>query len=283
MNNDSIDFVLIHQDVDNKKKNAVLLFHGLTGSPFEMKKYGTFLHNLGYDVFCFSFPGHGERLEEIRSTTWQDWCNFAQQKYDELRPNYKDFFLSGLCLGAVVSLYLTQNNSDVTGVISLSTTLYLDGFCMPKIRVLLPFALKTIIRYFYTFPEDESMGIKNELTRKSLARIMKKTTVGMDNYPLCCVYELLELSKVVRKNLYKIDAPILLIHSITDNLTSIKSADEVYNKVNSTIKEYVKLNDSYHMVLYDNEKVLVFNTVKEFITKISLTAENNGVLYDFIN
>ena len=44
----NIDFELIHSETKNEK--AVLLFHGLTGSPFEMKKYGDFLFKNGYDV-----------------------------------------------------------------------------------------------------------------------------------------------------------------------------------------------------------------------------------------
>ena len=74
-----IDFVLLHDDITDKNdKKAVLLFHGLTGSPFEMRKYGDFLFKNGYDVFCYSFPGHGERVSEIETVTWLDWCDFAQ-------------------------------------------------------------------------------------------------------------------------------------------------------------------------------------------------------------
>jgi len=263
----SIDWELIHSDTQ-QKKNAVLLFHGMTGSPFEMKKYGTFLHKLGFDVFCYSFPGHGTRLHEIQYVTCKDWCDFAQEKYNELRPKYEKFFVSGLCLGATIALYLAENNSDITGVISLSTTLFLDGFCMPKIKIMLPVAIKTIYRYLYTFPEDESLGVKNELTRKSLAKLMAKTTVGMDNYPLSCVYELLELSKLVRKKLHKVESPLLLIHSKFDNLASTKGAYIVYNNVSSQIKKYIELTDSYHMILYDNEKIFVMESVKEFINQL---------------
>ena len=39
------------------------------------------------------------------------------------------------------------------------------------------------------------------------------------------------------------------------------------------IKQYVELNDSYHMVLYDNEKEFVMNTVKEFLSKL-VSVEN---------
>lgn len=275
----SIDFELIHDTED--KKNAILLFHGLTGSPFEMKKYGIYLYNLGYDVFCYCFPGHGERMHEINTVTYKDWCNFAQEKYETLRSNYDKFFVSGLCLGAVISLYLAEHNSDITGVISLSTTLFLDGFCMPKTIFLLPLALSTIFRFYYTFPEDTSLGVKNEDTRRKLARIMSRaTTVGMDNYPLNCVYELLELSKEVRLKLKQIKTPIIIIHSKYDNLTSTKGAKLVYKNISSQIKKYVELNNSYHMVLYDNEKTFVMETIKDFLDNLNnnIKLENELVM-----
>lgn len=264
-----IDFELFHDEItDKNNKNAVLLFHGLTGSPFEMKKYGEFLFKCGYDVFCYSFPGHGERISEIEIVTWHDWCEFAQEKYNQLRNNYNQFFVSGLCLGAAMAIYLAEHNKDITGVIALSTTLFLDGFCIPWTIYLLPFALSTIARFYFTFPEDDCFGIKNERTRKSLAKITAKADIGMDNYPLNCVDGLLKLSKNVRKNLKNLSCPILCIHSKYDNLSSPKSAKVVLDGISSEIKQYVELNNSYHMVLYDNDKEFVMNTVKDFICKL---------------
>ncbi len=270
---ESIDFERVHDSVDDESKKAVLLFHGLTGSPFEMKKYGDFLFKNGYDVFCYSFPGHGERISEIETVTWQDWCRFAQEKYDGLRNNYNKFYVSGLCLGAVMAIYLAEHNNDITGVAALSTTLFLDGFCIPWTISLLPFALSTIVKFYYTFPEDDCFGIKNERTRKSLAKLTAKADIGMDNYPLNCVDGLLKLSKNVRKNLKKVTCPVLCIHSKYDNLSSTKSAKVVLKGITSKTKQYVELNDSYHMVLYDNEKIFVMNTVKDFLSKLN-TVEN---------
>ena len=271
---ESIDFELLHEEINKiKDKKAVLLFHGLTGSPFEMKKYGTFLYKQGYDVFCYSFPGHGNRIHEIETVTWRDWCEFAQEKYNSLRKNYHQFFASGLCLGAAMAVYLGEHNKDLTGIVALSTTLFLDGFCIPWTVSLLPVALHTITRYYYTFPEDDCFGVKNERTRKSLAKVMAAADIGMDNYPLNCVYGLLKLSKNVRKNLKKVTCPILCIHSKYDNLASTKGAKIVINNVSSAIKKYIELNNSYHMVLYDNEKDFVMNTANEFLNEISNKAE----------
>ena len=71
-----------------------------------------------------------------------------------------------------------------------------------------------------------------------------------------------------KKNLKKVNCPVLCIHSKYDNLSSTKGAKVVLNGVSSKIKQYVELNDSFHMVLYDNEKEFVMNTVKEFLSKL---------------
>ncbi|MBR2526811.1 alpha/beta fold hydrolase [bacterium] len=275
---DNIDIELLHNEITNiQDKKAVLLFHGLTGSPFEMKKYAHFLFDKGYDVFCYSFPGHGNRIDEIETVTWQDWCNFSQEKYNLLRKSYNQFFVSGLCLGAAIAVYLGEHNNDITGIIALSTTLFLDGFCIPWTVSFLPVALNTIVKFYYTFPEDECYGVKNERTRKSLAKVMLKADVGMDNYPLNCVAGLLKLSKNVRKNIKKVTCPILCIHSKYDNLASTKGAKFVIKNVSSKIKKYVELDNSYHMVLYDNEKIFVMNTVNEFLNEFVQQKELAGI------
>ena len=77
------------------------------------------------------------------------------------------------------------------------------------------------------------------------------------------------LSKGVQKNIKKIFAPALIVHSLEDDLTSTKSAKFVFNNISSFYKEYMELKDSYHLVLYDNEKEKVYNKTMEFIDALS--------------
>ena len=70
-----------------------------------------------------------------------------------------------------MAVYLGENNSDISGIIALSTTLFLDGFCMPWCKFMLPLGLSTILRYYYTFPEDECLGIKNEICKHNVLLI----------------------------------------------------------------------------------------------------------------
>ena len=260
----SLDFVLIHND--SKPKGAVLLFHGLTGSPYELKKYGQFLYNNGFDVYAECLPGHGEKFEEIYTVTYHDWLNFGYSKFEELNSKYDNVFVSGLCLGAVLAIAVAMKYGEqVKGVISLSTTLFLDGWRLPWYKFLIPIGLSTILRYYYSYPECEPHGIKNEKTRNIVKKLLEKGDVGMNDFPMTGIYELLKLSSFVRKNLAEMSVPILLIHSKEDDLTSTKSAYIVYDNISSKDKDIIILYDSYHMVLYDNEKEFVFDKSLEFI------------------
>ena len=73
----------------------------------------------------------------------------------------------------------------------------------------------------------------------------------------------------MRKNIRKVFAPVLIIHSLEDDLTSTRSAKYTYKNVSSFYKEYMELSDSYHLVLYDNEKEKVYNKTMEFINALS--------------
>ncbi len=83
-------FSFTHKNIE--PKGAVILFHGLTGSPFELKKYGLFLYNNGYDVFAESLPGHGEKFEEIYTVSYKDWLNFTSFKINQLKEKYDNIF-----------------------------------------------------------------------------------------------------------------------------------------------------------------------------------------------
>lgn len=270
----TLDFELINNDSRNRR--AVLLFHGMTGSPYELKKYGQHLHSLGYDVFANCLPGHGDNVQEIFTVKYTDWLDFAFRRFKDLKSMYDEVYVSGLCLGAVLAIAVAQEfKSEVDGVIALSTTLYLDGWRLPWYKCFMPIGLSTLVRFYYTYPECDPHGIKNLRTRNIVKKLLQKGDVGMNDFPMTCIYELLKLSRYVRnkKLMAQVVAPILFIHSEEDDLTSPKSSKDVYNNISSEDKELIILHDSYHMVLYDNEKEFVFDKVGKFLNAHSQIKE----------
>jgi carboxylesterase len=252
-------------------REAVLLFHGLTGSPFELRQFAKALHKAGYDVFYPILPGHCQSVDALKRSVWQDWYNFALETYDELKKNYDKVYVSGLCLGAVLAVGVAQERSDVAGVIAVSTTLFLDGWSLPWFKFLFPLGLYTVLKFFYTFPESEPYGIKNEMVRKKIVKMLVANDGALDSFPMLCILELLKISKFIRKKerMKKVTVPILLFHSLEDDLTSIKSAECVYNNISSESKTLIKLDNSYHLITLDNDKNVLAEKTIEFIKNIS--------------
>ena len=66
-----MDYILIHRETV-QPNGAVMLFHGLTGSPYELKKYAKFLYSIGFDVYCYCLPGHGRHNIDIYNVKEED-------------------------------------------------------------------------------------------------------------------------------------------------------------------------------------------------------------------
>jgi len=244
---------------------AILLLHGLTGEPAELYYLGKYLNSAGFDVYIPELPGHCQGTEALKRTTWQDWLNFSFQEYNRLREKYDVVYVSGICLGAVLALCISMERKDLEKIACLSTTLFLDGWSIPKLIILLPLVLYTVIKFFYAWPESNSLGVKNEKVREKVQKAVEKDDAKiLDCFPALAILQMLRMSRYTRKRLNKVKSEVLIIHSERDDIAGTKSADIVYKKIGSKIKEYIKLKNSYHLIVLDNEKDFVFKKTADF-------------------
>jgi carboxylesterase len=239
-------------------EKAVLLFHGLTGSPGELYRFGLDLFDAGYDVYCPVLPGHCQDAEAIKLARWEEWHAFALKSFDELAGRYQAVYLSGICLGSVLALSVASERKTVRGMAALSSTFFLDGWSLPPVRVLMPLSFVTIFKFLYAFPEKGPMGVKNRAVRRQVEKSMNsENAAALNCFPLLCVYELSKLARFVRKRLHQVTIPVIIIHSNHDDLASMKNAHVIDRGVKSVRKEMVVLLNSYHLITLDNEKDVV--------------------------
>lgn len=249
---------------------AVLLFHGLTGAPSELSRFGKTLFDAGYDVYCPVLPGHCQGAEALKLARWQDWHGFALDSFDKLAARYKDIYLSGICFGSVLAVAVAAERPAVKGVSALSTTFFLDGWGLPPIRVLMPLGFATIFKFLYAFPESGPMGVKDPGIRKQVETSMKSEHSPMlDCFPLLCVYELSKLSRFVRKRLRQVKTPVLVMHSVRDDLASIKNAQLLMRGLGSARKELITLRNSFHLITIDTERDTVSKRTIEFFDSLA--------------
>lgn len=236
-------------------EEAVLLIHGLTGNPYEMKFLAEKLNKAGFTVSAPCLPGHSETLARLKQTKWQDWYGRARERYLELKQKHHKVGVAGLCMGAVLSLELAHEFKEIPAVSLMSTTLFYDGWTIPWYSFLIPLAYYTPLKYYYSFTERPPYGIKNERLRKLVASNTK--TLVYDEVPGVVMNQNFQLINQVKRHLPGLKAPLLLLHAMEDDTASIKNAEYVENHAGSDRIRKVLLHDSYHMITIDNDRALV--------------------------
>lgn len=84
----------------------MLLIHGYTGSPAELKLLGEYLNKKGYSVFGVRLPGHGTTPEELNKTNWPLWYDAVRKAHEELSQCCSEISVVGLSMGGLLAMKL---------------------------------------------------------------------------------------------------------------------------------------------------------------------------------
>lgn len=212
---------------------GILLIHGFTGSPSEMSHLGDYLGQKGFTVKAVLLKGHGAILRELGSTSHKDWIESAEQGYQQLAACCREVFIVGFSMGGAIALHLAQKY-DARGIISLATPIRLMNR-----------------QYLVTAP----------------LKCFKNLWSKEDRVPLKAMVHLLQIIKLAKADLHKMDKPILIMQSYGDGTVHPSSANFIYKHVSSPDKSIIFLHKSGHMITCDIEKEQVFDEVYNFIYK----------------
>ena len=265
----------------------MLLIHGLTGTPAEMRFVGRGLHRAGFSVLGMQLAGHCGTEADLLATGWREWYASVSVAVERLRRTVDRVFVGGLSMGAVLALAAAQDRAlDVAGLALYGTTFFYDGWAIPPIArwsFLLPAYLKLGFGAGRCFMETHPYGIRDERIRNRLAACMHSgdsAAAGLPGNPWPSLGEFFVLSRRVRRRLSDVTVPCLLIHSTEDDIASIRNAELVARGVRGPV-DLVALHNSYHMVTIDQEHDQVINRSAQFFAQIArrnktVSATENG-------
>ncbi len=261
---------------------AVILIHGLTGTPNEMRFLASRLNRSGFSVTCPRLANHDQPLHILRDTSWQDFYGTVRQAYFKAREYSDTIFVSGLSMGALLALLLADEFPQaVAGVSCLSPTIFYDGWNCPWYRCFLPIVYVTYLHRIIYFQESPPYGIKNEALRKKVHEFFEKVSelppdidrYGYPFFPVSLLRQLEYLVKHLKTRLPHITVPVQIIQAKEDDMTSVKNAEYIRERVSSTDKEIVLLENSYHIVTADQERGKVVDSMNQFFSRILLKPE----------
>jgi carboxylesterase len=260
--------------------DGVLLVHGLTGTPTEMKFVGKGLARAGFTAYGMQLAGHCGSEEDLLATGWQDWFASVEMAYTTLAERCRRVFVAGLSMGAVLALRLAaQCPGELAGVSLYSTTLRYDGWAIPRLSFLLPLVLRLPYGKRYRFVESYPYGIKDERLRKRVVANMfagNSGEAGLSGTPGPSLRELWGLVAAVKKDLPAIRTPALVVHSYIDDITSMWNAKYLEQHLAGPV-ETLFLNNSYHMVTVDLQRQEVVERTAQFMHTIASAKAHVGL------
>jgi carboxylesterase len=249
---------------------AVLLIHGLTGTPVEMRAVGRGLAAAGFSVYGMQLAGHCGSDNDLLQTGWRDWYRGVEHAWQDIASRHANVFVAGLSMGALMAMHLSaQHPGRIRGLGLYSTTLIYDGWAIPKLAFLLPLFLRTPIGKRYRFIENFPYGIKNERVRRVVHAAMVSGQSGAaGNLGMLglSLRELRQLIGVVMKELPSIRTPALVLQARQDDVTSPRNAEYLARHLAGPVRvEY--LEDCYHMITIDQQRDDVVRLSAEFFRR----------------
>jgi carboxylesterase len=240
----------------DRSKPAVLLLHGFTGTPKEMRWMGEYLHEQGHTCLGVRLAGHATDPEDMIRSRYQDWMASVEDGYHLLRGVADNIFLAGLSMGGVLSL-LMSTSLKVNGVIAMSTPYKLRED--PRLKYV------NLISVFKTYtPKSSEVPGTSWFDKEAW-----KDHISYPQNPVRSVGELDKLLGEMRKALPKVDVPVLLIHSKDDLYVPPENMELIYDGLkNASDKTKLYITGSGHVVTRDAARHQVFESALEFIQRV---------------
>ncbi len=234
---------------------AVILVHGLTASPAEMRPLGQYLNkqdDLRVDIYGPCLPGHGTKVEDLARTQWQEWLSHLSKEYQRIQVSHEKVILGGLSLGSLLVLLLaSQNPKKLAGLILMAPPYKL------KSRMLV---LTRFIRYLKPyFPKDSS--VKQYYQQHQLWSYLQ--------YPTNALYQLWIVTKKARNAVHQVTVPAIIFNGEKDDVVHPNAAKELLEDLNTSHKTLVSLPNSGHILTVEPDKEVMFSKIQDFIKSIA--------------
>ncbi|MBM3180917.1 MAG: alpha/beta fold hydrolase [Chloroflexi bacterium] len=245
-------------------KTGVLLVHGFTGTPKEMRWMGEYLNQQGFTCLGVRLAGHATIPEDMIASHWTDWTASVEDGFHLLCGSVDRVFLVGLSMGGVLSLLMsTRFAQRVVGVVAMSTLYKLPDD--PRLRHIE--WISKIVPFMPKSDEEPGAGWFDKEAWKD--------HVSYPQNPVRSIGELNKLLGEMRAALPKVNVPVLLIHSHDDKYVPPESLEMIYADLTSASdKTKLYVTGSGHVVTRDAARRQVFEAAVEFIRKVESQLES---------
>tara|TARA_B110000116_G_scaffold263603_1_gene270301 strand:+ start:1046 stop:1801 length:756 start_codon:yes stop_codon:yes gene_type:complete len=248
----SVRFDTNNYEYNPNGKIGIYLIHGFSSTTYEMNILANHLKENSYHVVSNNLPGHGTTVEECNKYKYNDWLNYSKQEFAKLCSTSEKIFIIGCSMGGVIALHLASL-FPVDGIIVGGVVL----------KFQLPFQtnyLNTILCRFLKVREKKMVLSKDQTDKINF--------YGYTSYPLIALNEFKKMNRRVIKELKKIKAPVLIIHSDSDRVSIKDNIAIVKDNVLSKSIKILNVQHAHHNIFDTNKDTsIILSAIDNFITK----------------
>ena len=239
---------------EGSNEKGVLLVHGWTSTPYEMRRLGKYLHENGYTVSGIQLSGHGTVPKDLENVSCEQWNRDIQEGIAKLKQSCKKVFIAGTSIGGNLAVIAAAGNKDVTGVVLMATPYGMRYEPVALFFVRLMIRMKKKYRKKIYPP---TFGLSTTITR----------LISYQSYPVKSVLEAFTLVGESRAVLPRVTQPCLIMQSTHDHIVAKNSLEKIYAHIGSTVKEKKYIDKAYHTFISDIKNEHVFRDILNFLNE----------------
>jgi len=224
---------------------GIFLIHGITKTPKEFERISFILNKKRIKTYCPLLPGHGtgKNGETYFQDFWlsdqKEWLVHAEKEFIKFKKGCKEVYIGGVSLGGNIALKLALKYK-VNGLILIGV----------------PIFLSRILTLAY------SAG--------RIALKIKNTNNNFHGLPIKKMLEIKDfLIDETKKELSKVECPVIIFQSRKDDITNPKSALYIFKRIKSKDKKIIWFNNAGHRIdtNYKKYSEIIAKEILQFINK----------------
>ena len=232
----------------------MLLLHGFTGSPWEVRPLGEALAARGFHVEAPCLPGHGGAPEAMEAVTWRDWVQAADAALGAaVRAARAPVAIAGLSMGSLLALLLASRRpADVTGLVLLAPVVRFRAWNVRLLRAVRTTPLRR------AFPR----WVHKRTTDLSLPEARDEAPL-LRRYPLARVLDLLTVQDLAWLAVPRVQCPALVVAAAHDHVVALSGVEELAQRLQRA--RLVVLQRGWHIVPRDADRALAITEAATFL------------------
>lgn len=230
---------------------GVLLVHGLNGDRGDMAELTAGLAAQGFVTENILLPGHEADISAMLAAGWDEWAEAVHTELLALQARCEQVFLVGHSLGGALCLHVAAS-IPVAGIVTMCAPIMMHPSMLAGVR---------LIRRFTHWESLPSLreDIHDPVARRIHGRKVYRPT------PMAPVESMLQYLPLLRAELPRVTAPILIMVAIHDHVVPARDGRIIYSLIGSREKSLVSFQYSYHVITKDHERAEVLTRTLTFI------------------